>query len=134
MKKYSAFIFLTMAIIFCGSVGVNAQSNLTGKYHFDEKIDEGRNTLRLVFEFKDKKQAVYSNEQGGNETQRRAGTWAYSAKTKRITAVFPPVKGNPVMGQEVKLTFVFAIDGKNLKLVSDLPYKQNTGAVFQKSE
>ncbi|MEK7724540.1 MAG: hypothetical protein AAB336_09350, partial [Acidobacteriota bacterium] len=110
----------------------NAQSNLLGNYKFQKKIDEGRNTLDLIFELKNKSLAVFRNEQEGNETQRRFGTWTFNKKLNQITIIMPPVKKNPMMGQEVKLTFVFKVLEDKLKLIKDLPYRDDIGAIFQK--
>lgn len=113
-------------------ISANAQSNLAGTYYFDKKIDEGRNTLRLIVELKSKNIAVYSNKQNDLETQRRFGTWTYNKKLNQITVIMPPVKKNPMMGQEVKLTFIFKIVGDKLKLIRDLPYKDGKGEIYQK--
>ena len=133
MNKKSALILLTIAFLtICAAVSTNAQSNLIGKYYFDKSIDDGQNTLRLVFELRAKNAAVYSNKQGETETQRRSGTWTYNKKLNQITIILPPVKKNPLMGQEVKLTFVFKVVGDRLKLIKDLPYKDGAGEIYRR--
>lgn len=133
MNKKLAFSLLFIAFItICGTVSANAQANLLGTYYYDKKIDEGRNTLRLIFELKGKNAAVYSNKQEDNETQRRFGTWTYNKKLNQITVIMPPVKKNPMMGQEVKLTFVFKVVGNKLKLIKDLPYREGAGEIYQR--
>ncbi|HRH43350.1 MAG TPA: hypothetical protein PKY82_17080 [Pyrinomonadaceae bacterium] len=124
------FISLLLIITF-GVFLANAQSNLFGKYYYDTKIDEGRHNFRLLFELKNKNVAVYSNEQDGEETQKRFGIWTFNKKLNQITVLMPPVKNNPLMGQSTKLTFVFKIVGNNLKLIKDLPYKNGNGEIYQ---
>ena len=68
-KLFIAFLFI--AII---AISATAQTNLIGKYSHQQTIDEGRNTLDLIFELKSKNIAVYRNEQNGEETQRRFGS------------------------------------------------------------
>lgn len=131
-KKLTISLFFIAFITICGSVSANAQANLVGKYYYDKEIDEGRNTLRLIFELKAKNAAVYSNSQGDVETQRRFGSWTYNKKLNQITVTMPPVKKNPMMGQEVKLTFVFKVVGDTLKLVKDLPYRDGAGEIYRK--
>lgn len=129
-KIILSLLFFTVVTAF-GAVEIKAQKSFHGKYYYDKKIDEGRNTLRLLFELKAKNIAVYSNEQDGTETQKRFGTWIYN-KRNQITVIMPPVKNNPMQGQEVKLTFVFKVVGNTLKLVKDLPYKEGNGEIYQK--
>lgn len=111
---------------------INTQSDLVGKYYHDTKIDEGQHSFRLLFELKNKNVAVYSNEQDGAETQRRFGTWTWNKKTNQITIILPPIKKNPIQGQEIKLTFVFKIIEDKLKLIKDLPYKDGQGEIYQR--
>lgn len=125
-------LILSFSFILFTVIAANAQSNLAGTYYFDKKIDEGRNTLRLIVELKSKNVAVYSNKQDDLETQRRFGTWTYNKKLNQITVIMPPVKKNPMMGQEVKLTFIFKVTGDKLKLIKDLPYKDGKGEIYQK--
>lgn len=126
-------LLISSLIIFIfGVFSANAQSNLISKYYYDTKIDEGRHNFRLLFELKDENVAVYSNEQDGEETQKRFGTWSYNKKMDQITVIMPPVENNPMMGQNVKLTFVFKIVGSKLKLIKDLPYKNGKGEIYQK--
>jgi hypothetical protein len=125
-------LFISLLFIAFIAISAKAQSNLPGSYYYDKKIDEGRNTLRLVFELKGKNAAVYVNKQDENETQRRFGTWTYNKKLSQITVIMPPVKKNPMQGQEVKLTFVFKVVGNKLKLVKDLPYREGKGEIYQK--
>lgn len=113
-------------------VSANAQSSFVGKYYFDTKIDEGQHNFRLLFELKDKNTAIYTNEQDGVETQKRIGTWSYNKKLNQISIIMPPVKKNPMMGQEVKLTFVFNVLGDKLKLIRDLPFRDGKGEIYQK--
>lgn len=129
MNKRLLLSFLFIAIT---TVSAIAQTNLTGTYLYQQKIDDGRNTLDLIFELRSKNVAVYRNEQDGVETQRRFGTWTWNTKTNLVTIIMPPVKKNPMQGQEVKLTFVFRVVGKNLKLIKDLPYKDGIGNIYQK--
>jgi hypothetical protein len=129
MSKKLIISLLFIAFI---TISANAQTNLLGTYFYDKKIDDGRNTLRLIFELKEKNRAVYSNKQDETETQRRFGSWIYNKKLNQITVVMPPVKNNPIQGQEVKLTFVFKVVGNKLKLIRDLPYKEGTGEIYQK--
>lgn len=126
-KLFLSFLFITII-----TVSATAQTNLTGKYSYRMSIDEGRNTLDLIFELKAKNVAIYRNEQNGEETQRRFGSWSYNKKLHQITIIMPPVKNNPMMGQEKKLTFVFKVIGNNLKLIKDLPYKDGKGEVYQR--
>jgi hypothetical protein len=133
MKKRIIYILLLITLIITiGTISAIAQSTLIGKYSYQQKIDEGRNTLDLIFEVKSKNVAVYRNEQDGSETQKRFGIWAWNKKNKQITIIMPPVKKNAVQGQEIKLTFVFKIIGNNLKLVKDLPYKEGIGNLYEK--
>ncbi len=129
MKKKLLLSFLFIAII---TISATAQTNLIGKYSHQQKIDEGRNTLDLIFELKAKNVAVYRNEQNGEETQRRLGSWTWNKKTNLVTLILPPIKKNPIRGQEVKLTFVFSVVGGNLKLIKDLPYQDGKGEIYQK--
>lgn len=126
-------LFISFLFIFTfGVFSANAQSNLFGTYYYDTKIDEGRHNFRLLFELKDKNTAIYSNEQDGEETQKRFGTWRFNKRLNQITVIMPPVKNNPLMGQSTKLTFVFKIIGNKLKLIKDLPYKDSKGEIYQK--
>lgn len=120
-------------VLFAAVTGVNAQT-VVGKYYTDTKIDDGRNDFRLLFDLKEKGVAVYSNEQNGDETQSRKGTWNHNKRTNRITVVLPPVKDNPMMGQEVKLTFVFKIEGETLRLISAKPYNDGVNAIYKRLE
>lgn len=129
-KFFISFILIAVFTTIC-AVSNHAQTNLIGTYSHNQKIDEGRNTLDLIFELKAKNAAVYRNEQDGVETQKRFGTWTWNKKTKLITIIMPPVK-NPTQGQEVKLTFVFRVVGTDLKLIKDLPYNDGIGNIYQK--
>lgn len=129
MNKKLLLSFLFIAII---TIAATAQTNLIGKYSHQQKIDEGRNTLDLIFKLKTKNVAVYRNEQNGEETQKRVGSWSYNKKLNQITIIMPPIKKNPMQGQEVKLTFVFRMIGDNLKLIKGLPYKDSIGEIYQK--
>lgn len=129
-----AILLLAGFIAFAGTTETQAQSNLVGTYYFDMKIDDGKNNFRLLFDLQDKNVAVYRNEQNGEETQKRFGTWSLNKRTKQITVIMPPVKPNPIMGQEKKLTFVFKVTGKNLQLVKDLPYNDGKNEVYTKLE
>lgn len=129
---YKHLLISFLLIFTFGVFSANAQSNLIGKYYYDTKIDEGRHNFRLLFELKIKNVAVYSNEQDGEETQKRFGTWSFNKKLNQITVIMPPVKNNPLMSQNTKLTFVFKIVGNNLKLIKDLPYKDGKGEIYQK--
>ncbi len=133
MNKKILLTFIFVGIIaVLGTVSAKAQANLMSKYSYQMSIDDGRNTLDLIFELRAKNVVVYRNEQNGEETQKRFGTWNWSKKTNRITIIMPPVKKNPVQGQEKKLTFVFSLAGKNLKLIKDLPYKTGKGEIYQR--
>lgn len=129
-----AILLLAGFIAFAGTTETQAQNNLVGTYYFDMKIDGGKNNFRLLFDLQVKKVATYRNEQNGEETQKRLGTWSYNNKTKQITVIMPPVKANPIMGEEKKLTFVFKVNGKNLQLVKDLPYNDGKNEVYTKLE
>lgn len=131
-KKILLSLLFIVFIVFGGFISTKAQSNPAGKYYFDLSIDEGRNILRLIFELKNKNAAIYSNKQNEVETQRRFGTWSYNKKLNQITVIMPPVKKNPMMGQEVKLTFVFKLVGRNLKLIKDLPFNDGKGQIYQR--
>ncbi len=129
---YKQLLISFLLIFTFGIFSANAQSNLIGKYYYDTKIDEGRHNFRLLFELKNKNVAVYSNEQDGEETQKRFGSWTWNKKLNQITVIMPPVKNNPLMGQTTKLSFIFKIVGNNLKLIKDLPYKNGKGEIYQK--
>lgn len=133
MIKKTVYLSI-FVILLCGvsTISANAQSDLRGIYTFQKSIDDGRNTLDLIVELRSKNVAVYRNEQEGNETQRRFGTWTFNKQKRTVTVIMPPVKKDPVQGQEVKLTFVFKIVGKNLKLVKDLPYNEGVGSIFER--
>ncbi|GEM_PF-4673532 len=48
------FLFMSiMSITAWDAVSAKAQTNLIGTYSHQKKIDEGRNTLDLIFELKD---------------------------------------------------------------------------------
>ena len=115
-----------------GVVAVPAQTNLLGTYFYDTKIDDGRHDFRRLVELRARGVAVYRNEQEGAETQRRAGTWRWNRKTNLVTLVFPPVKNNPMQGQEIKLTFVFKYADGKLQMTKDLPYNEGVGNVYRK--
>jgi hypothetical protein len=129
-----AILLLAGFIAFAGTIEAQAQSNLVGTYYFDMKIDDGTNNFRLLFDLQDKGIAVYRNEQNGEETQKRVGTWSQNKRTKQITVIMPPVKRDPIMGQEKKLTFVFKLTGKNLQLIKDLPYNDGKNEIYTKLE
>ncbi|NJM52459.1 MAG: hypothetical protein HC846_03120 [Blastocatellia bacterium] len=63
---------------------VQTDGDLIGKYSYRMSIDEGRNTLDLIFELKAKNVAIYRNEQNGEETQKRFGTWTWSKKLSKL--------------------------------------------------
>lgn len=107
------------------------QNAVLGQYIHRQKIDEGRNTLELIFEIAEGGRAIYRNVQDNAETQKRSGTWTWNEAKKQLTVTFPPVP-NGFQGQEVKLTFVFEQSGNNLKLVTDLPYKQGASEIYEK--
>lgn len=134
MRNRKLLSILFVAVFVTLSAGyANAQSSkFIGYYMHTQSIDEGRNSLDLIFDLKAKGVAVYRNQQGDNETQKRTGTWAYNAKSKLITVTLPPVKKNPTQGQEVKLTFVFKAVGENLELVKDLPYNDGVGNLYER--
>ena len=129
-----AIILLAGFIAFAGTTETQAQSDLTGTYYLDLEIDDGKNNFRLLFDLQEKNVAVYRNEQNGEETQKRFGTWSLNKRTKQITVIMPPVKANPIMGQEKKLTFVFKVTGETLKLIKDLPYNDGKGEIYKKLE
>lgn len=133
MRNKTFMSFLVIGVFtFVGLISANGQANLVGTYFHDTKIDDGRHDFRLLFELKSKNIAVYRNEQEGSETQKRVGTWTWDKKTNLVTIIIPPVRKNPVQGQEIKLTFVFKPIGKNLKLIRDLPYKEGVGEIYQR--
>lgn len=107
------------------------QSDFTGEYVHQEKIDDGRHTLDIIFELKENNTAVYRNVQEGSETQKRAARWTWDKVKNQLTVTVPPIPDG-YQGQEVKLTFVFETVGKNLKLVKDLPYNEGVGEVYKK--
>jgi hypothetical protein len=113
------------------SADTSKQTAVLGQYKHRQKIDEGRNTLELIFEIAEGGRAIYRNVQDGMETQKRNGTWTWNEGKNQLTVNLSPVP-NGLQGQEVKLTFVFQQIGNNLKLVTDLPYKQGAGEIYEK--
>lgn len=132
-KLFFAMFFAAGFVSFAAVTSVNAQT-VVGKYYTDTKIDDGRNDFRLLFDLREKGVAVYSNEQNGEQTQSRKGTWTHNKRTNRITVTLPPVRENPMMGQEVKLTFVFKVEGERLKLISSKPYNDGVNEIYKRLE
>ena len=130
-KNIFLLLLLAGILSFAGAIPSRAQTPPSGKYYHDKKIDEGRHDFRMLFEFRSDRTVVYSNEQEGAETQRRFGKWTWNQKAKQLTVDLPPVKNNPMQGQEVRLTFVFRVVGRNLELIRDLPYREGKGEIYR---
>lgn len=139
MKKFwfiFAFVCLSLGIFGVENAFAQEKPAILGKYAARFSMDEDLENID-TFEIKEKNKAVRSQVSITNgeteEPYNSNATWSWNEAKKQLTVTIPPSSdGN----QPSKLTFVFGLDGKNLKLVrklvDDSPFDEDLGMIYKK--
>lgn len=126
-----AFLIIGIFTVF-GAISANAQTDLPGKYVFEQKLANGQ-TNQIGFELKSENVAVYSKVNAAlEESSEKTGSWAWNKSKKLLTVTIPATK-NVDEDDATEVKVIFKLNGKNLKVASVSPKETGKiGDVFKK--